>query len=104
MKRYTFNRDAMRDLDVMLGDLFEIPERPARRMGKTLQAMFEQIAEWPLIGAGYKDFNIRHGYEVRSRPCGNYKIFYRSDIPVPDIIAIIHMKRDIDTIMRERLG
>jgi len=104
LKRYTFNRDAMRDLDIVLGDLLEIPERPARRIGKALQAMFEQIAEWPQMGVGYKDFKIRHGYEVRSRLCGNYKIFYRSDIPVPDIIAVIHMKRDIGTIMRERLG
>jgi plasmid stabilization system protein ParE len=104
LKRYTLNRDAESDLDGIIHDLLGIPDRPALKIGKDLQAMLQQIAEWPQLGLEYKDFRGKYGYEVRSRLCGNYKIFYRADIPMPDIIAIIHMKRDIDSIMRERLG
>jgi plasmid stabilization system protein ParE len=103
LKRYTLNRDAASDLDGIIQDLLGIPAPPALKIGRNLQAIFQQIAERPQLGVGYNDFRTRHGYEVRSRLCGNYKIFYRADLAIPDILAIIHMKRDIDTIMRRRL-
>ena len=103
MKRYTFNREASLDLDGILLDLQSIPAKPALKIGRDLKAMFEQIAEWPQLGLGYKRFHQEHGYDVRSRLCGNYKIFYRADLPMPDVLAVLHMKRDIETIMRERL-
>jgi plasmid stabilization system protein ParE len=104
LNRYTLNRDAESDLDGIIRDLLGIPDRPALKIGKDLQAMLQQIAEWPRLGVEYKDFHSRYGYEVRSRLCGNYKIFYRAGLSTPDIVAVIHMKRDIDSIMRERLG
>ena len=103
MKRYTLNRDATSDLDDIIRDLRLISSRPALKIGKALQGMFRQIAEWPQLGVGYKPLLGKHSYEIRSRLCGNYKIFYRADTPVPDILAVIHTKRDIDEIMSRRL-
>jgi plasmid stabilization system protein ParE len=101
LKRFTLNRDASSDLDGILGDLRLLPARPALRIGKELQNVFRQIAEWPQLGVGYKRLHENHGYEARSRLCGNYKIFYRADTPIPDILAILHTKRD--EIMSQRL-
>ncbi len=104
MKRYTLNRNAERDLDVIILHLRGIPVQPAMKIGKALQAMFNQIAEWPRLGVEHQGFQNRHGYEIRSRLCGDYKIFYRADMAVPDIIAVLHTKRDIDAIVQQRLG
>ena len=91
-------------MDAIILDLRSIPAKPALRIGRNLKAMFEQIAEWPHLGVGYPYFKEEHGYDLRSRLCGNYKIVYRAYLKLPDILAIIHTKRDIEFIMRQRLG
>ncbi len=91
-------------MDGIILDLRGIPAKPALRIGRQIKATFEQIAEWPHLGVRYPRFKQEHGYDLRSRLCGNYKIIYRADLKVPDIVAILHTKRDIDFIMRQRLG
>jgi plasmid stabilization system protein ParE len=94
----------MSDLDGIASDLRGIPSVPALRIGRALQAMLESIAIQPQLGMVDLEYSDLCKAEVRGRVCHGYVLYYIADIKPVLILGILHGKRDVRSIMRQRLG
>ena len=43
------------------------------------------------------------GQDIRTRPFSRYRVFYRTDKPIPEILAVLHTARDLGTILASRI-
>ena len=103
MNRFTLHQDASQDIDGILVYLDSLSKGPAFRIGRQLESALHLIAAYPLIGAREETYSELSGFEIRWLVSGDFKILYRADLPLPDILAVLHGKRDIVTIMQQRL-
>jgi plasmid stabilization system protein ParE len=60
------------------------------------------IGENPFLGSADSGLTRELGREVRSRLCGNYRIFYFVSRPIPEIFAILHTSRDLRETLANR--
>ena len=61
------------------------------------------IAEFLYRGAAHSSLTLLYAREVRSRFADPYRSFYTLTGSIPEIIAILHGKRDHTTILTSRL-
>lgn len=104
MIRFFLSREAQTDLDGIAGDLRAIPAAPALRIGRELQTMLDSIATQPQLGMVDQEYSQLCKAEVRGRVCQGYVLYYIADTHPVLMLGILHGKRDIRTIMRQRLG
>jgi plasmid stabilization system protein ParE len=71
-----FSTQADLDLDEIYDYLSRIPERHAARIIGDIDRTALSIGENPFIGSAESVLTRELGREVRSRPCGSYRIFY----------------------------
>ncbi len=103
MKRYHLTRDAFADLDEIRNYLDRIPERYAAPIRRGLRSLLREIAAHPHRGAGHSQATRLLSQEVRTRAMPPYRIFYRDNNGTPEVLALLHTARDIDSILAERL-
>ena len=103
MSRFYLTRDAAADLEEIRSYLRPVPERFALPIRRGLRSLLEEIAAYPDRGANHSQATRLLGQEVRTRALPPYRIFYRDHIGTPEVLAILHMARDGDSILSERL-
>jgi plasmid stabilization system protein ParE len=104
VSRFTFTRHAEADVDEIAGYLQGIPEAPALRIGGQIQRAIEAVVARPRLGRIDDSLRELSGFEIFRWVCGDYLIFYRMSPRGIEILGVLHGKRDIDTIMCERVG
>jgi plasmid stabilization system protein ParE len=72
------------------------------RTAAELRKIIQNIGANPYIGSGQSELTRIYGEEVRSRLCGNYRIFYFVSRPIPEIFAILHTSRDLRETLANR--
>jgi plasmid stabilization system protein ParE len=97
------SKEGEADLDEILAYLDSMPDGPASRFGQGLFKTLNSIAEYPLLGAPHSSLTRLLGTEVRSRLCLPYRIYYRLDKAVPEVLAIVHTARDTAAVLADRL-
>ncbi len=65
--------------------------------------MLHIIADHPKQGRVHEEFSQRASETIRLRVAGDY-LLYHLDRAVPEVIAVLHGRRDVEGIVRERLG
>jgi plasmid stabilization system protein ParE len=73
---------------------------PIRR---SLRSLLREVASHPNRGRNHSAATRILGEEVRTCAASPYRIFYRDNSGTPEVLAILHMARDIEAILTERL-
>lgn len=97
---FRITRLAQADLDEVWNYIFTESgsETTADRALDFLGERFDVLAEWPRSGRRRDD--LRRGY--RSYAAGNYVVFYRLRGNTVVIQRVLHGRRDIAALLRER--
>lgn len=103
MNAYYLTRDAFADLDEIRRYLDPIPERYTLPIRRGLRSLLQEIAAYPDRGASHRQATRLLGQEAKTRAPPPYRIFYRNHSGTPEVIAILHMARDITAILAERI-
>jgi plasmid stabilization system protein ParE len=104
MKRFVLSPHALIDLKEIIVYLNGLPDKPALRIGKEIQSTLYRLASNPNQGFVHENFTARRGVEIRSFVEGDYIFYYESRREPVEFHGIIHGKRDVQSIMRERIG
>ena len=72
-------------------------------MAHALGIVLQNIAENPFLSQTNSELARLAGEEIRSRLLGRYRVVYRFRNSCPEIIAILHIARDISAIMAQRV-
>ncbi len=104
MTRFGFTPHAEADINELTHYLQGLPRIPALRIGKQIQQAIANIAAFPNHAPLDERLTRITNYEVRRLVCGNYLLFYHPNESLSLILGVLHGRRDIDTIMRQRLG
>lgn len=104
MSRFHLSREARFDLDGIADDLRTIPSAPALRIGRELQAVLESVATQPQLGMVDQEYTDLCKAEVRGRVCQGYVLYYLANAQPVLILGILHGKRNVRSIMRQRIG
>jgi antitoxin ParD1/3/4/toxin ParE1/3/4 len=102
MSRYVLTTEAQEDLREIRAYL--IDRGGVRIAGYVLSALvaaFRRLARTPNIGHPRRDLTQAEG--VRFWPVFSYLVVYRRDSRPLGIVGIIHGKRDVSAVLRERL-
>jgi plasmid stabilization system protein ParE len=102
LSRFLLSPDAEDDLDDILSYLDELPREPADRIALSIQTMLHNIGKEPYLGAPHSALTRLIGEEVRSRLVYPYRVFYRLGKKVPEVFAIRHGARDIQSLLGRR--
>jgi plasmid stabilization system protein ParE len=68
-----------------------------------LRKLIHEIASHPDRGTNHSGATRILGQETRTRITGPYKMFYRDNRGTPEILAILHMARDVEAILTMRV-
>jgi plasmid stabilization system protein ParE len=102
MSRYVLSTEAQEDLREIRGYLTNRGgTRIARYVLSALVTAFRRLAKTPHIGHARQDLTVAD--EVRFWPVFSYLIVYRRNSRPLGIVGIIHGKRDVSAVLRERL-
>jgi len=101
--RFYFSPEASADLDEIQRYLDQIPKQRVAPIRKGLRELIREIASHPDRGANHSQATLIFGFEVRTRVVTPYRIFYRDNRGVPEIIAVLHTARDIESILSKRV-
>jgi plasmid stabilization system protein ParE len=101
--RFYFSPEASADLDEIQHYLDEIPRQHVVPIRRGLQNLIREIASHPDRGASHSQATLIFGFEVRTRVVIPYRIFYRDNRGIPEIIAVLHTARDIRSILSKRV-
>ena len=104
MNRFGFSLHAESDIDELTRYLEGLPLIPAQRIGSEIQEAIATIASSPQRAPVDAKLTRLASYEIHRLVCGDYLLFYHPGEPFPLILGVLHGKRDIDSIMRQRLG
>ena len=102
MNRFFLSPQADQDIDEILEYLDGLPLEPGNRILDAIQATILSIAAQPYLGSPHSQLTRLIGEEARSRVVGPYRIFYRLRGTGPEIIAVLHSRRDIASILSAR--
>ncbi len=102
MNRFFLSDDAQSDLAAIRAYLNGIPPGPDRHISGALLKMLNSIPAFRYTGQTHSTLTRILGTQIRSRLCRPYRIYYRLDGPVPEIIAILHTARDNESLLAER--
>ena len=103
MKPFYISGEADLDLGEIRLHLNTIPSGPADNILADIASTLLRVAENPYLGQTHSDLTRFAGEEVRSRLCGNYRIYYRLGQPVPEVFAIRHIARNNRAVLANRL-
>jgi plasmid stabilization system protein ParE len=103
VNRYHLTRYASGDLDEICLYLEQVPEQYASRIRQNLRKLIHEIASHPDRGTNHSGATRILGQETRTRITGPYKMFYRDNRGTPEILAILHMARDVEAILTMRV-
>jgi plasmid stabilization system protein ParE len=104
MKRFILSPHALNDLREIISYLNGLPDGPAIRIGKALQGTLYRLASNPKQGFVHESFSAQKGVEIRSFVESDYIFYYESRREPVEFLGIIHGKRDVQNIMRQRIG
>jgi plasmid stabilization system protein ParE len=91
-------------MDELILYLQNLPLIPGQRIGAELQQAIATIASSPDRAPVDEKLSAIANYRIHRLVCGDYLLFYHPGEPFPLILGVLHGKRDIDSIMRQRLG
>jgi plasmid stabilization system protein ParE len=101
MSRYVLTTQAQEDLrEIRDYILQEGGFRAARYVVSALVTSFRALVRTP--GQGHKREDLTDREELRFWPVFSYLVVYRTDKKFLTIVAIIHGKRDIKSVLTER--
>jgi plasmid stabilization system protein ParE len=103
VSRFFLTRYASQDLDEIRFYLAPVPERHAAPIRRHLRSLLHEIAAYPERGAIHSQATRIFGEEIRTRALPPYRIFYRDHNDSPEVVAILHMARDAQRILMERV-
>jgi plasmid stabilization system protein ParE len=103
VKRFTFTPAARRDVEQITDYLRTIPRAPALRIGRALQRAIETITNQPHLGRIDHRLTERSAIKILRFLSEGYVLFYFIDDIGLCIIGILHGKRDIPSIMEQRI-
>jgi antitoxin ParD1/3/4/toxin ParE1/3/4 len=98
MRPVTFRPEARADLDA-IWDYLAAQDLDAAPRVEALLAACDRLAVQPHLGHPRPDLTARPFLFWRRRP---YHIVYRADRTPIEIVAIVHMSRDVETVLAER--
>lgn len=104
MSRFGFTPHAEADIEDLTRYLQGLPLIPAQRIGRQIQQAIANIASFPYHAPVDTRLTLITHYDVHRLVCGDYLLFYHPGEPFPIILGVLHGRRDIDTIMQQRLG
>src|SRR5579864_2388340 len=100
MKRFVVSEEARRDLRQIKNYIAEDSIASARRVLAEFRHAFLELGKTPGMGHTRQDLTKR---PVLFWPVRSYLIIYRSEVQPLEIIAVLHGKRNLKRIFRERL-
>jgi plasmid stabilization system protein ParE len=103
VNRLHLSRSASEDLDEIRRYLDTIPRRYAQPIAKAIRALLEEVAAHPDRGSSYSAATLVLHQEIKSRALPPYRIFYRVQDQIPEVVAVVHMARDVESILAKRL-
>lgn len=101
MKRFILSPRATEDVDEIIAYIDSLPEEPGVHLGQVLQETIYDLARHPEHGHVHERYSSLAGEEIRRFVANDYLFFYAARIPIV-FTAILHGKRDIDSIMQSR--
>lgn len=104
MSRFLLSPGATTDLEELARYLRGLPKQPGIKIGKAIQQTLHELAARPEMGRIRSDLKVASGETVRSFPMKKYVFLYLADHRPVEFLGVIHAKRDVDSIMRSRLG
>ncbi|HEY7390673.1 MAG TPA: type II toxin-antitoxin system RelE/ParE family toxin [Bryobacteraceae bacterium] len=99
---FRFTPQASEDLDAIWWFIAEDNREAADRVEEEIIAACEQLAKFPMMGTKRRDVTalpVRF-WTITRFP--NYVIVYRNDAVPLEVIAILHGKRDLKSVMAKR--
>jgi plasmid stabilization system protein ParE len=99
MSGYILSQEARNDLREIKNYIAADSIEAARRLMSEFRQAFRKLSKTPGIGRARGDLTNR---PVLFKPVRSYLIIYRRRIPL-EIVAVLHGKRNIRRILRERL-
>jgi plasmid stabilization system protein ParE len=102
--RFTFTQFAAEDIDGLALHLQGIPEVPALKIGRQIQDAFNLLTVFPRLGRVDLRLSNSAGRSIFRYNIGRYACFYLISGSNLVILGLIHGARDVDTIMRQRVG
>ena len=104
MSRFVLSDHALEDLEGVISYLNGLPNEPALRIGYQLRNALHRLAAHPNQGFVQQDLSTQSGKEIRCFVEDDYIIYYDAKSTPVEFQGMIHGKRDVQTIMRNRLG
>jgi plasmid stabilization system protein ParE len=104
MNRFILAPGAWEDLDDIERFLGSIPVSAANRIGKKIQQAILRLATHPYQGFSHAEYSELAGEDIRSTVESNYIFYYSASRKPITFLGVIHGKRDVDSVMRARLG
>jgi plasmid stabilization system protein ParE len=100
MRRFVLAKEARHDLREIKNYIAEDSISSARRVISDFRHAFLELARTPGMGHTRQDLTIR---PVLFWPVRSYLVIYRSGVLPLEIVAVLHGKRNLKRILRERL-
>ena len=101
MSRYVLTAEAQRDLREIRDYILEEGGfRAARYVVASIVTVFRALVR--TLGQGHRRQDLTLRPELRFWPVFSYLIVYRSDTTPLTIIAILHARRDVKELLKER--
>ena len=104
MNRFILTPEATDDLDSIIAYLRGLPIVPANQIGRSIQAGIRHVATYPFRGYRLVEFSKLYRNEVRSWVTADCIVHYATSSKPRLILGLLHGKRDVVSIMRERLA
>lgn len=101
--RYIFAKDADTDIDSIEAYLGELPQAPATRLGEDIYRTIELLAVQPLLGRVDAELSELAGENIYRYPRGAYVFFYQLHTSHVSFLGVLHGRRNVDAVMRQRL-
>jgi plasmid stabilization system protein ParE len=102
LKRFVFSRFADEDIDELSDYIRSLPTAPGLRLGKELRQTLNSIVSQPKLGLIDSQLSAMFSCRIHRRICLDYLIFYAVEADRVEIIAVLHGKRDVSSIVADR--
>jgi len=102
MSRFVLAPQAAEDIERILSYIERDDPTAADRLQARLWGAFRRLAEFPEAGHARKD--LAGDRPILFWPVGRYLILYRVRSGVVEIVAVLHGRRDIPSVLPERDG
>lgn len=99
MPPFLLSSEAAQDLTEIIEYIAQDSEEAAERLRVRLLDAMRLLSQMP--GQGHRREDLT-SHDVRFWPVGNYLVIYRPGVEPLQVVAVLHGKRNIRRILRER--